>query len=506
MPITDDRTPALNLPLPYADNWLEADSQRLREALLSIDTAVAGKASTASIAVVNTALTAKADLVGGKIPAAQLPAYVDDVLEFASLAAFPGTGESGKIYIALDSGKTYRWGGSLYAEISASPGSTDAVPEGASNLYFTPSRAADAVPLATYTVPGKVKVGNGLGIDGDGFLFSALGGGSAMSIVEVVPVTNGLTQVGVPGEYVVGSILVAVNGAFLAPSDYTATDGIVVSFIGFTVGTADSIVIVKLSTIIISSLPPGSVGTTQLTNDGVTFAKLQNIATARVLGRTTAGTGDVEELDILPAVSGENLTNLNAEALVGLVPAANLPNLPTASETVAGIAELSSLTQAAVERTDNSTIMTPLRTQQAVDAMFSAIQTINPASMASVTFTNLTLPRYTLLLDGLRSIGSTQQLVFQVSTNNGATWTSVYSSDSVDWSANGGLSGAITFFTSPCIGWAATGYRNVAASAKNGSKSVVPMGTGATINAVRLLWASGSFGSAAGQKIELFRG
>jgi hypothetical protein len=56
----------------------------------------------------------------GKVPSSQLPSYVDDVVEGSSLAAFPTTGESGKIYIAIDTGKTYRWGGSTYAEISAS--------------------------------------------------------------------------------------------------------------------------------------------------------------------------------------------------------------------------------------------------------------------------------------------------------------------------------------------------------------------------------------------------
>lgn len=66
------------------------------------------------------ALAAKADLVGGKIPSEQLPAYVDDVIEYANLAAFPGTGETGKIYVALDTNLTYRWSGSAYVEISKS--------------------------------------------------------------------------------------------------------------------------------------------------------------------------------------------------------------------------------------------------------------------------------------------------------------------------------------------------------------------------------------------------
>lgn len=64
--------------------------------------------------------SAFASLIDGKVPASQLPSYVDDVLEYANLAAFPGTGESGKIYVALDTNKTYRWSGSAYVEISAS--------------------------------------------------------------------------------------------------------------------------------------------------------------------------------------------------------------------------------------------------------------------------------------------------------------------------------------------------------------------------------------------------
>lgn len=57
---------------------------------------------------------------GGKVPSSQLPAYVDDVLEYASQSAFPATGETGKIYVALDTNLTYRWSGSAYVEISPS--------------------------------------------------------------------------------------------------------------------------------------------------------------------------------------------------------------------------------------------------------------------------------------------------------------------------------------------------------------------------------------------------
>lgn len=66
------------------------------------------------------AIASKADLIDGKIPSSQLPAYVDDVLTYASVSAFPATGETGKIYIAENTNKTYRWSGSAYTEISAS--------------------------------------------------------------------------------------------------------------------------------------------------------------------------------------------------------------------------------------------------------------------------------------------------------------------------------------------------------------------------------------------------
>lgn len=80
------------------------------------------------------ALSGKADLVDGKVPASQLPSYVDDILEFADLASFPVEGETGKIYIALDSLKTYRWGGTVYAEISSSEVTSVAGKTGAVDL------------------------------------------------------------------------------------------------------------------------------------------------------------------------------------------------------------------------------------------------------------------------------------------------------------------------------------------------------------------------------------
>lgn len=64
------------------------------------------------------AMSGKADLVDGKVPAAQLPSFVDDVLEYAAVSNFPATGEAGKIYVATGTNKSYRWSGSTYVEIT----------------------------------------------------------------------------------------------------------------------------------------------------------------------------------------------------------------------------------------------------------------------------------------------------------------------------------------------------------------------------------------------------
>lgn len=56
----------------------------------------------------------------GKVPSAQLPSFVDDVIEVADYVSLPGTGTSGLIYVTLDTNLCYRWSGSAYVEISPS--------------------------------------------------------------------------------------------------------------------------------------------------------------------------------------------------------------------------------------------------------------------------------------------------------------------------------------------------------------------------------------------------
>ena len=61
-----------------------------------------------------------APLIDNKVPASNLPAYVDEILEYPSMSAFPAQGGDAKIYLALDTNLQYRWSGSQYSEVSPS--------------------------------------------------------------------------------------------------------------------------------------------------------------------------------------------------------------------------------------------------------------------------------------------------------------------------------------------------------------------------------------------------
>jgi hypothetical protein len=89
-----------------------------------------------------------ATLVSGVVPSAQLPTYV-----YADIANFPAAGEIGKLYTLSTNNKVYRWTGITYAEWLPAAASTDGLPEGNTNLYFTDTRAANAAPVKT--VSGK---------------------------------------------------------------------------------------------------------------------------------------------------------------------------------------------------------------------------------------------------------------------------------------------------------------------------------------------------------------
>lgn len=133
------------------------------------DKAIVGGVTSALAGKVDTSLVGSANGVAeldsnGRVPSSQLPSYVDDVLEYADLAHFPATGETGKIYIADDTNKTYRWSGSGYVEISESL----ALGETSSTAYAGNKGKANADAIAA--------IKDGTNIDSFGDVETALSG------------------------------------------------------------------------------------------------------------------------------------------------------------------------------------------------------------------------------------------------------------------------------------------------------------------------------------------
>lgn len=131
-----------------------------------VTSALAGKVDTSLVGSANGVAELDAN---GRVPSSQLPSYVDDVLEYADLAHFPATGETGKIYIAEDTNKTYRWSGSDYAEISESL----ALGETSSTAYAGNKGKANADAIAA--------IKDGTNIDSFGDVETALAGKADVS-------------------------------------------------------------------------------------------------------------------------------------------------------------------------------------------------------------------------------------------------------------------------------------------------------------------------------------
>lgn len=87
-------------------------------------------------------------LVDGLIPLANLPNSLEDVVEASDFASLPATGSSQTLYVTLDTGTLYRWGGSVYVAIPGAVGTSDDVVEGSVNQYFTLARAREAIGIS----------------------------------------------------------------------------------------------------------------------------------------------------------------------------------------------------------------------------------------------------------------------------------------------------------------------------------------------------------------------
>ena len=111
----------------------------------------------------------------GLVPSNQLPSYVDDVLEYASVSNFPVSGEIGKIYVATDTNKSYRWSGSSYIELSSYALATQAA---AGLMSATDKTKLDGIVPSNLTLNSQL-IGAHLLYDGEKYpvAYAPKGGG-----------------------------------------------------------------------------------------------------------------------------------------------------------------------------------------------------------------------------------------------------------------------------------------------------------------------------------------
>ena len=227
----------------------------------------------------------------GLVPSTQLPSYVDDVLSYANLAGFPATGETGKIYVAEDNGKIYRWSNGdpgSYINISSSVGtadeaiklatarningvafdgtaditinaedSTPRIPtsekgaaSGVATLDANTKVPVAQLPLATTTTAGAVIVGNNIDVS-SGTISVATATTAVKGVVQVgtnIAVADGVISVATATDSALGVAQAGTNidvaaGVFSVKTGSTTDKGVVQ--VGTNIDVASGVISVK---------------------------------------------------------------------------------------------------------------------------------------------------------------------------------------------------------------------------------------------------------------------
>lgn len=204
----------------------------------------------------------------------------------------------------------------------------------ADELASRPMRGASAsVRGASGLVPAPLAGEQALFLRGDGTWAAASGGGGSGTVTSVSVVTAN----GVSGSVATATTTPAITlslGA-ITPSSVAASGTVTGSNLSGT-NTGDQTI--SLSGDVTGS-GTGSI-TTTIANDAVTFAKMQNISTDRLLGRDTAASGNVEEISLGASLEFSGSASIQRAALTGVVVAAANGNATTFQSTTANYAAL----------------------------------------------------------------------------------------------------------------------------------------------------------------------
>ena len=189
----------------------------------------------------------------GKVPSSQLPSYVDDVVDAyivsgatalsagwlsATSSGSALTPETGKIYVVLSAGeylnKTYRWSGTTYVEISASPAQATESTAGIAaiatqtevNTGTNDTKIVTPLKLATYTsgMAKKATFTNGALTASSGVCTWTISTTLSPNCLCSIRETSGGAEVLCDVTYGSSAITVKINSSSnIAANTYTAT-------------------------------------------------------------------------------------------------------------------------------------------------------------------------------------------------------------------------------------------------------------------------------------------
>jgi hypothetical protein len=378
-----------------------------------------------------------AKITSGVIDAARLPSYVDDVVEAANLSSFPATGETGKIYVALDTNKVYRWSGTVYVYITSGAVDSVAGKTGVVTLVAGDVGLGNVENKSSATIRSEITSGNvtaALGFtpynatNPSGYITSA---GTAANVSGTVAIANGGT-----GATTAAGALTNL-GAYAAsnPSGYTTNTGTVTSVAG--TGTVSGLTLTGTVTGS-GNLTLG--GTLSLTSGDVTSALgftpynatnpsgyITSSGTAANVSGTVAiangGTGQTTRQAAMDALagavtSGQYLRGDGTDVVMSAIQAADVPTLN--QNTTGTAANVTGIVAVANGGTGTATPGLVAGTNITVSGSFPN-QTINAAGGSSTLTINNKTAAYTVVAGDLNKIINCTSGTFTVSLTTAAT-------------------------------------------------------------------------------------